>query len=464
MNPSFTSLSTWFLFNVLQIRDTCVRVHETLHDGFKRGLSRVYQEGYCFGLATLFQELIKLCPHCVSSKGRPAEAPLRPIIRNEPNERWVFDLKDITHDPDTGHSILWVCIDAFSSYCWTRPVYGKTPACTAEALISVITDNGAPKELGMDNGNEFLDAVCQLVYAQLQIDIARGRARHPESQGKVEKVHQVIGNCLVDYARSHGGRWVENVEIVTAAHNTSVSSALGPGLTPFFVHRGYHPRKERDGVPTRLTVTPFPLHSAEVRREINARVHSTIVKRGLENIARHAKRRRVMVQQHKVGSVVKIRAPDDDRNGLAWRVRGVVRQANNYTYTVELLTAGFTAAQPRGALVDNLPHVRLLHVAASLADMPSQLTEETEVVEGQPTEDLDVYPVEYVFGRKTAGQETLYLTKWLNHPWTACTWQLFSSFTEDVQRALLLRKLTDFSRQLRTDTALKSFLQKLEGT
>lgn len=437
-------------------------MHEALHDGYKRGISRVYQEGYCFGLATLYQELLKHCPHCVSSKGRPAEAPLRPIIRKEPNERWVIDLKDITPDPDTGHNVLWVCIDAFSSYCWTRPLYGKTAACTAEALISVIADNGAPKELGMDNGTEFLDCVCQLLYAQLQVNIARGRARHPESQGKVEKVHQVIGNCLVDYARTHGGRWVENVEIVTAAHNTSVSSALGSGLTPFFVHRGYNPRKERDGVPTRLTVTPLPLHSAEVRREINARVHSTIVKRGLENVARHAKRRRVMVQQHKVGSVVKVRAPDDDRNGLAWRVRGVVKQASNYSYTVELLTDGFTAAQPRGALVENLPHVRLLHVAASVDELPPQLSAVEDVARDE-TEDLDVFPVEYVFGCKTSGQDRLYLTKWLNHPWTACTWEPFSSFTEDVQRGLLLRQLTDFSRQLRTDSALKKFLQKLEG-
>jgi len=446
----------------VQIAEVAKRVHEDVHDGVTRGFSRLSQQGYCYGLQSLFAALVARCQHCISARGVAVEAPIRPIIRSQPNERWVVDLKDIGEDPETGHNVLWVCIDAFSSFVWTRPLFGKTAAGTAECLVQVINENTRPKELGLDNGTEFLDEVCHRVYTELGVRLSRGRPRHPQSQGKCERVHQSIGNKLIDYARTNQGRWVQAVERVTSAHNQSVSSSLGPGLTPFFVYRGYRPYNEREGVATRLETEPAPLVSDELRRELYTRVHNHLVKNGKQMIARQSKRRRVVVQQLPVGSVVKLRAPEDRRDGLTWRVKGVVTSSSNYQYDVQLLTAGYSAGQVRGGVVQQVPHARLCLLARSLQEATAANLLGPD--EQGSVEESDVYSVELVFGIKRVRRQALYLTKWLNYPWTASTWEPTVSFTQDVQRALVQVQLPDYTATLREDSQLLFFLQKLEGT
>lgn len=388
-----------------------------------------------------------------------------------PNDRWVIDLKLVGQDPVTGHSQLWVCIDAFSGYCWTKPLYGKNCEETAIALYNVVSQEGIPGELGMDNGGEFLNEVDAQLYTMLQIRIKRGAPRHPQSQGKVERVHQVVGNPCVNYANSHNGEWTHILESITYKANTSPSEPLGPGLTPFFVYKGRHPVFQRDGVSTVRRNALVPVLCVDTRRELNARVHASILKRGIQSIANHSKKHRVQVSTFEVGVVLKVKAPEDHRHGQLWRVRGVVERVNEkfHRYDIRLLTVGYTANQDIGTVMENVSHERVMFVAPSqevattqgLVQGPQALADEDLEMELMAREQ---YKVEFVFGRKTHKSETLYLTKWVNYPWTACTWQNLASFTLDVQQALGTHNFYSYTKDLSTSKKTEDYLVTLEGT
>lgn len=396
--------------------------------------------------------------------------PLQPIITSYPNERWVIDLKYVGLDPETGHCQLWVCIDAFSGYCWTKPLYAKTGEETALALYNVVANEGIPETLGMDNGPEFLNEVDAQLYLMFQLKIARGTPLHPQSQGKVERVHQVVGNKLVNYANTHNGQWTHLLESVTYKANTSPSEPLGPGLTPFYVYKGRWPVVQRDGVTTVRRTARDPVLCPETRRELNTKVHASIVARGLREVANHSKRQRVELPMFPVGTVVKVKAPEDHRHGQLWRVKGVVERvdAQFYKYDVRLLDVGYAANQEIGTVMENVSHARVNFVAPSLEVATAQGLAQPPVSPSEEDMQNELlararYRVDFVFGQKTLQSKTWYFTKWADHPWTACTWQTYESFTPDVQRALAKYTFYDYTKELKTPKKNEDYLVSLEG-
>lgn len=413
----------------------------------------------------MFKQYVENCSVCTSSRGRPTVAPLKPILTEFPNQRWICDLVEMPLDPLTNHNMLWVCIDHFSSFVWTRPLYGKNAAFTCDALVSVIAENGRPEVLGMDNGTEFLDEVCRRAYLELNLNVVRGRPRHPQSQGKCERVHQTVAAACKRHAALHQGRWVEVLEKVTADFNNSATAVLG-GKTPFFVYHGRWPTHLRDGVPAVVHNTPPPVLSEEARQVVNQQVQAAMIKHAVASVGQQAKRQRVVVSPLEEGNYVKVRAPDDHRDGLLWRARGVVVRVNTaaYLYDVQLSTEGYAQGQTEGCILESVPHTRLILVAKSLEEAVEQHlvgAPSSQVGDGAELSEL-VYKVEFVVAKRKEAQRFVYLTKWCHYPWTTCTWQEFETFTPDVQRALLdaRAKLPVVNKVKRE---LVPYLQKLEG-
>jgi len=448
------------------VKSSFEKIHGVTHDGIARGLSRLSEEGYLYGVGLLFKSYVEHCSVCTSARGKPTVTPLRPILTEYPNHRWVCDLTDMPTDPVTGHKNMWVCIDHFSSFVWTRPLYGKNAALTCEALSAVVAENGKPTVLGMDNGTEFLDELCRKVYLELGIQVVRGRPEHPQTQGKCERVHQSVAAACKRHAALNQGRWVEALEKVTSDFNNSASSALA-GKTPFFVYHGRWPTRIREGVLTVVRETTPPVLSPESRRQVITEVQAAMIKHGVANVARQAKTRRVVVAPLPVGTFVKVRSPPDHRDGLLWRVRGVVvrTDATRYMYDVQLTTDGYAPSQTAGCVLENVDFTRVMFVADSYDTAVTHHLVEDNF--GESSNDLALaavtYKVEAVVARRVAAGQQLYLTKWCHYPWTQCTWQALDTFTPDVQTVLLERR-TVLPTVNKTGKSLENYLAKLEGT
>ncbi len=87
--------------------------------------------------------------------------------------------------------------DHFTKFCILRPLKTKTAAEVAYQLLDIFTILGAPVILQSDNGRKFVAKVIQeLVDMWTGVKIVHGRARHPQSQGSVERCNQDIKQLI----------------------------------------------------------------------------------------------------------------------------------------------------------------------------------------------------------------------------------------------------------------------------
>ncbi len=67
----------------------------------------------------------------------------------------------------------------------------------------------------LDNGNEFLGQCIKVIKSFYPyIHIVKGRAYHPQSQGKVERGHAPFKEALQKWMAEHGSKWMIGVFIV----------------------------------------------------------------------------------------------------------------------------------------------------------------------------------------------------------------------------------------------------------
>ncbi|KAJ3504975.1 hypothetical protein NMY22_g17741 [Coprinellus aureogranulatus] len=90
----------------------------------------------------------------------------------------------------------------------------------------------------MDGGSEFKGFV-EVLFRQYQVVVVVSNAYHPESNGIVERSHQVLANSLKKVAYPHPARWPLYLPAVLLSMRVTTSRATG--LSPFFLVYGVHP-------------------------------------------------------------------------------------------------------------------------------------------------------------------------------------------------------------------------------
>ena len=81
-----------------------------------------------------------------------------------------------------------------SRYIWLRPLESKE---IAKHLNEIYTEHGPPNILQHDQGKEFKGAVQKLMESY-QVKVIQSSPYHPQSQGKVERTHQVLRRKIMD--------------------------------------------------------------------------------------------------------------------------------------------------------------------------------------------------------------------------------------------------------------------------
>lgn len=77
-------------------------------------------------------------------------------------------------------------------HTWLRPMKSKHSTEIARHLEDIYTEHGPLKVIQHDQGKEFKGAVQKLMES-FQVKIIQSSPYHPQSQGKVERNHCVVG-------------------------------------------------------------------------------------------------------------------------------------------------------------------------------------------------------------------------------------------------------------------------------
>jgi len=125
--------------------------------------------------------------------------------------------------PDRGYVQILNYQDHFTKFLVLKPMKSKSASETAYNLIDIFTTIGAPMVLQSDNGREFVASVIdELKTMWPMLRIVHGRARHPQSQGSVERANADIKQMLIAWTIDNETRkWGEGLRFVQLQKNSS---------------------------------------------------------------------------------------------------------------------------------------------------------------------------------------------------------------------------------------------------
>jgi transposase InsO family protein len=129
---------------------------------------------------------------------------VKPIRSEHFNARGQIDLVDMQSKPDGEFHYIGNYQDHFSKFNVLFPLKTKTALEVARSLIhEVFSVIGAPVILQSDNGKEFCNSVIKEVMKLWpNCKMVRGRPRHPQSQGSVEKSNDTLKQLLGTWMRT----------------------------------------------------------------------------------------------------------------------------------------------------------------------------------------------------------------------------------------------------------------------
>lgn len=224
------------LYNVL------TKIHNDLeHPGMRAFWAEVSRH-YSGIPQALTERYVKQCALCSTHKGKSKQSPARPIVSTNFLTRVQVDLTYMGSIPDGGYK--WICHarDHFTKFSWTSPLKSKSTSEVAKTLYNIFIVFGAPLILQTDNGTEFTSSIiAELMSLWPRTKIIRGRPRHPQSQGAVERANAILKNKLAKWMEVNRSKhWTKGLPLVTHAMNLSVSRVTN--YTPYELVFNQKPR------------------------------------------------------------------------------------------------------------------------------------------------------------------------------------------------------------------------------
>ncbi|CAF1096962.1 unnamed protein product [Didymodactylos carnosus] len=227
------------LFDVVQT------AHVTIgHRGINNTLKEIKKK-----YANVTERQVKLfisgCHECKIKCSKPKNSSklvVQPVISHDFNARGQVDLIDMQSCPDGPFKFILNYQDHFTKFCVSRPMKTKTAAEVAYHLLDIFTMFGAPVILQSHNGREFVAKVIEELTGMWQgLKIVHGRARHPQSQGSVERCNQDTKQLIGTWIRENScKKWSQGLRFVQFQKNSCHHRVLKH--SPYSVLFGHEPK------------------------------------------------------------------------------------------------------------------------------------------------------------------------------------------------------------------------------
>ena len=169
---------------------------------------------------------------CSSAKGK-AKAPMITMpIFSVPFERVAIDLiGPVVPCSEEGHKYILTLIDYASSFPEAMPLKTITSASVAEALISIFSRVGIPKEILSDRRTQFTSELMSDVYDMVGIKPLFTTPYHPMCNGKIERQHAILKSILKKLCSLKPKTWHKFIPCALFAMRECPSDSTG--FSPF---------------------------------------------------------------------------------------------------------------------------------------------------------------------------------------------------------------------------------------
>lgn len=220
------------LANVLQL------LHTSSHRGMK-AMYMAYKQKYVGIQRNKIDEYVRNCIICQRNIPLKRCEAITPIVASRRWERLIIDYIDLRKYSHVNSGFGWILnvIDSYSKFIYVLPTRSKEASEVYNFLLKLIRVEGAPEIIHTDNGREFVNSQISGLCDKYHIRHLKGRPRHPQSQGQVERANQTICRKLAKTMQSaQTERWVDCIDDVIAEYNLSWNRAINS--TPMQILRG----------------------------------------------------------------------------------------------------------------------------------------------------------------------------------------------------------------------------------
>ena len=104
-------------------------------------------------------------------------------------------------------------------------------------LVHVFSKHRTPSDIESNRGKHFISRFWRSLCQLLGIKANLSTAYHPETDGQMERINQILEQYLQVYINYQQDDWVHLLPLAEFAYNNTQHSALG--VTPFFSSKGF---------------------------------------------------------------------------------------------------------------------------------------------------------------------------------------------------------------------------------
>ncbi|XP_068212662.1 uncharacterized protein [Palaemon carinicauda] len=159
-------------------------------------------------------DILRYCRSCdicqrTTSQGRVKKAPLQTVpIITEPFAKVAADIVGPLSPPsEDGHRFILTLVDCATRYPEAIPLKRIDSISCAEALLSIFTRIGIPKEVLSDRGRQFVSSVMEEVHKLLNIKPIFTSPYHPQANGYCERFNGVLKSIIKKICSDYPRCW-----------------------------------------------------------------------------------------------------------------------------------------------------------------------------------------------------------------------------------------------------------------
>jgi transposase InsO family protein len=158
-----------------------------------------------------------------------------------PEWKWEeIDMDFIMGLPRTqsGYDSIWVIVDRLVKVAHFIPV--KTtysgPQLAELYMSRIVCLHGVPKKIVYDRGTQFTSRFWERSHGTLDTQLHFSSAYHPQTDGQIKKVNQILEDMLRAYALQYGRSWDKSLLYAEFSYNNSYQESLKMALFEMLAH------------------------------------------------------------------------------------------------------------------------------------------------------------------------------------------------------------------------------------
>ena len=238
------------------------------HQGHDHTLSLLQECFWWPGMAKQMGQVIKVCNCCLQYEGGTPKAPLCPIVATAPLDLLHVDFTSTETTMELDQLPRVTNILVFQDHFTKHVLAYVTPDQTAKTIAKFlyrgyISIFGALARFLSDRGTSFTSSIIEELCKILGIQWLWTMPYHPQTNGLVERSHQMIMCMIGKLGEDKKADWPSHLAEKAHAYNATWSTVTG--YSPHYLMFGWQPRLPVDFVFPTVSSNKAPMREASTR-------------------------------------------------------------------------------------------------------------------------------------------------------------------------------------------------------